>query len=332
MMITVILCTANRCSGLAATLESVASSVVPESTPWEILVVDNNSRDATRSVVESMKEKFPGRFLYLFEPRAGKAYALNAGIEVARGDVLAFVDDDVTVEPAWLANLTAPLQDKMWAGSGGRVVLQWKCAAPKWLPAGGRHPLGLLAEFDLGLEPRELDEPPYGVNMAFRRIVFEKYGGFRTDLGPSPDRDIPRPGEDTEFGMRLLNAGERLRYVPSAVVYHPVPAERIRKQYFLTWWFDKGRSEIRQLPVPPAPTARGFMGLLHLFRNLAAWVFRWMSAIQTARRFGRKLTVWYKAGEISEYCFLMKAHARRRQMRAAGVVQSAAAVRDRCKP
>ena len=66
--------------------------------------------------------------------------------------------------------------------------------------------------------------------MAYRKKMFEKYGGFRTDLGPSSDKRIPRPNEDTEFGRRLMAAGERLRYEPSALVYHPVPANRIPKR------------------------------------------------------------------------------------------------------
>ena len=94
-------------------------------------------------------------------------------------------------------------------------------------------------------EPRELLEPLFGNNMAYRREVFEKYGGFRTELGPRPGSEIR--SEDTELGQRLLSARERLRYEPSAIVYHAVPPNRIQKSYFLAWWFDKGRAEIREL-------------------------------------------------------------------------------------
>ena len=67
-----------------------------------MLVVDNNSSDQTREVVEEFADRYPGRFRYLFEPQPGKSYALNSGIREARGTVLAFIDDDVTVEPSWL--------------------------------------------------------------------------------------------------------------------------------------------------------------------------------------------------------------------------------------
>jgi glycosyltransferase involved in cell wall biosynthesis len=102
MKITVILCTYNRCRSLAKALESVAAQTFSKSVEWEVVVVDNNSRDQTREVVAELNHRHPGRFRYLLEQRSGKSYALNAGITEARGDILAFMDDDVTVEPTWL--------------------------------------------------------------------------------------------------------------------------------------------------------------------------------------------------------------------------------------
>ena len=99
MNVTVVLCTYNRCESLAKALESVAQSAVPASVQWEVLIVDNNSKDGTQSVVEDFCRRHPGRFHYLFEPHPGKSHALNAGIREARGDVLAFMDYDVTLDP-----------------------------------------------------------------------------------------------------------------------------------------------------------------------------------------------------------------------------------------
>ena len=121
MDITIVLCTYNRCGFLATALSSAVASVLPESVEWEILVVDNNSKDATREVVEGFYKQYPSRIRYLFEPKQGKSNALNTGIREARGNILAFMDDDVRVETDWLQKLTAPLQDPQWAGAGGRV-------------------------------------------------------------------------------------------------------------------------------------------------------------------------------------------------------------------
>ena len=298
MNITVILCTYNRCQSLAKALESIAASVLPESVEWEVLVMDNNSNDQTHELVEDFCRRYPHRFRYMFEPRPGKSHALNAGIREARGDVLAFIDDDVTVEPTWLQNLTARLRNGEWTGSGGRVLPERNFSLPRWLTLEECYALGPLAMFDLGPDVGELSEPPFGNNMAFQKQMFKKYGCFRIDLGPQPGSEIR--SEDTEFGERLLAAGERLRYEPSAVVYHSVPENRLQKKYFLVWWFDKARADLRTCGVPPK-TKWFVIGIpLYMFRRLAVWTLRWMAAVKPARRFSCKLKVWGTLGGIVE--------------------------------
>jgi len=299
MKVSVILCTYNRCESLANALASLDRSKVPESIQWEVLVVDNNSSDATRSVVEEFSRRDPARFCYLFEPKQGKSHALNAGIQAARGEILAFTDDDVTVEPTWLQNLASSLTKGDWVGAGGRTVPERTFLAPRWLAREDRYALGPLAMFDLGCEPSKLMEPPFGNNMAYRRAVFEKYGCFRTELGPRPGSEIR--SEDTEFGQRLLSAGESLRYEPSAVVYHAVPASRLQKGYFLAWWFDKGRADFLEFGNP-AETRWFVVGVpLYLFRRLAAWTLRWLVRVGPARRFYCRLQLNYLTGQVLEH-------------------------------
>ena len=139
MNITVILCTYNRCATLSRALASVAASELPQVAKWEVIVVDNNSTDGTRAVVEEFCRQHPGRFRYLFESRQGLSQARNAGIREARGDILAFMDDDVTVEPTWLWNLTANLCDGEWAGAGGRCRGQ-RPSSPAEYPDPDDHP------------------------------------------------------------------------------------------------------------------------------------------------------------------------------------------------
>jgi glycosyltransferase involved in cell wall biosynthesis len=303
MKISVIVCTYNRCQSLKKALASVAVSVLPSSVEWEVLVVDNNSHDQTRDVVEEFCCRYPRRFRYLFEPQQGKSHALNAGIRAVHGNVLVFMDDDVTVEPMWLQNLTAALDSGEWAGAGGRILPQWTCTPPRWLPLEERYALAPLAMFDPDLKAGPLNEPPFGTNMAFQKKVFEKYGGFRIDLGPRPDSEIRN--EDTEFGRRLLESGERLRYEPTAVIYHSVPANRIQKRYFLTWWFDKARADVREFGI--SSDNKWFLaGIpLRLFGRLAKWTLQWSFTINSRRRFGAKLKVWGRLGEIKE-CYRLE--------------------------
>lgn len=309
MRITVILCTYNRCRSLAKALNSAASLALPESDEWEVLVVDNNSRDKTREVVEDFCRRHPERFRYLFEPQPGKSHALNAGIREARGEVLAFMDDDVTVEPTWLQNLTAALRNNEWAGAGGRVLREWTCSAPHWLSVQGPYEaMGWpLVHFDLGHEVGVLTHAPCGTNMAYRKEMFLKYGGFRTDLGPHPGNEIrSRDGtpvcEDKELGERLMAAGERLRYEPSAVVYHPVPEHRLKKEYFLAWWFDCGRGSVRKGGLRPDiwGIPRHYLRMLKLAIQLVGRTGLWILALTPQRRFYYKVQVWRAAGAIVE--------------------------------
>jgi glycosyltransferase involved in cell wall biosynthesis len=296
MKITVILCTYNRCQSLAKALNSVAGSTLPSSVEWDVLVVDNNSKDRTREVVEDFCNRYPGRFRYLFEPQQGKSYALNAGIREAQGDFLAFVDDDVTVEPTWLHDLTAPLQHDEWAGTGGRILLEKGFSPPKWLSLYGMYGMGgILALFDPGDKAGQLDQAPFGTNMAYRKTVFEKYAGFRTDLGPRPDCEIR--SEDTEFGRRLIAAGEHLWYAPSAVVYHSVPENRITKKYFLQWWFDHGRSAIRE---SGGRSDAWYLDVLQTIGWMLPATLRWLLAWNPQRRFYCRTRISLGAGQIAE--------------------------------
>ena len=297
MDITVIVCTYNRSDSLAKTLDSIAKSILPESTSWEVLVVDNNSTDQTMATIKSFCCRYPGRFRYLFEPRPGKSHALNAGILGSQGAILAFTDDDITVESTWLERLTAPLCDSVWSGSGGPVILKWSCPRPRWLR------MDMMAAPLVGFHPDrragEISEPLFGGNMAFRRAVFEKHGVFRTDLGPSPNHETPRPNEDTDFGRRVLAACDRLFYEPSAVVFHPVTASRLQKAYFLDWWFDKGRADILTVGIPKDVRIIGGVPW-RFIRRVIHWTARWLFALEPSERFSDRLKVQWLLGMIAE--------------------------------
>ena len=296
--VTVILCTYNRCQNLAKVLDNLAAQTVPKGIEWEVIVVDNNSSDETKSVVDGLCRRYPERFRYLFESNQGLSYARNAGLREARGEVVAFIDDDVTIEPTWLQNLTMSLHTGKWAGAGGRIVPDWPCTPPCWVPQNEWFGMAPLVIFDLGLEAVPLRDAPFGTNMAFRRRLFERYGNFRTDLGRCAKNLLGN--EDTEFGRRLLAAGERLKYEPTAVVHHSVPQNRLRRGYFLTWWFNKGRADIRENGVP-ADTKWFVSGIpLYLFRRLAVGTVRWMFTLDPSRRFSRRLAVWLAAGMMVE--------------------------------
>lgn len=300
MNVTVIVCTYNRCDSLIKALRSIASSVLPDAVQWEVLVVDNNSRDQTRTVVEEISCLYPGRFRYLFEPRQGLSNARNAGIRAAGGQTVVFTDDDVTVDPLWLQNLTVPLLKGQWAGAAGRICLESKFRPPNWMAITGPFSLGeSLVQFDRGDQEGPLDQPPFGANMAFRKIIFEKYGGFRADLGRCGDSLIGN--EDTEFAGRVMAAGERLYYVPSAVVNHPVHQDRVTKKYFRSYYFAHGRSMVRQAG-PKLSIWRIPQYCVREIRHKLRWISsldrQWF--LSTHGRFFCELQVIHTFGQIVE--------------------------------
>ena len=153
----------------------------------------------------------------MFEPQQGKSFALNTGVREARGNVLAFTDDDVTVEPTWPQNLMASLNDGEWAGAGGRTLLA-QSFPPSLFSHKDLDNVGVLAAlFDRGSQPSELGIAPYGANMAYRKEMFEKYGLFRTD---SPVR-VVRSGMRTPnlvVGCWLLANGCVTNLQPSFII------------------------------------------------------------------------------------------------------------------
>jgi glycosyltransferase involved in cell wall biosynthesis len=298
MKITVILCTYNRCQSLARALESVGVSQMPQHVRWEVLVVDNNSSDDTALVVRNCQDRFPGKFRYVFESKAGKSHALNRGIQETDADVLAFMDDDVEVRHDWLHILTKVFGDGSYAGSGGRILPEAGFRAPEWLKTSDRYALAPLAVFDLGDQPGELKEPPFGTNMAFRREAFLRFGNFRCDLGPQPGSEIR--SEDTEFGMRVLRGGERLWYEPEAVVYHSIPKQRVNQSYFLQWWHGKGRADVREGMLTGEEQLRMLGVPLVIVRRLAVWSLRSYLSFSSSRRFDSKAKVWWLAGVVKE--------------------------------
>jgi GT2 family glycosyltransferase len=243
---TVLIATYNRAALLNETLDSLARMRVSPTLSWDAIVVDNNSIDDTRAVVEAHIADFPVPLRYLFEPRQGRSSALNAGIAEASGTVLAFTDDDVRVSDGWLDAAAGPLLDgdPPMAYTGGPVRPIWAAPPPAWLDLTRGDLWGTIAIQDHGGEPFVYDEKrkvPLGANMAVRHDLFQAIGGFRADLGRTAGK-LVLGQEVPELLMRARSAGRRGMYVPGMEVHHHIPAQRLTPAYFRGWWFGKGVS------------------------------------------------------------------------------------------
>jgi len=223
--VSVAVCTRNRSADLALCLDSIARMSVPAT---EVLVIDNApSSDATERLV---RERYP-HVRYVLEPRPGLDWARNRAIAEARSEIIAFTDDDVIVDVSWIAaianifasaphvhavtGLVVPFeleseaqQDFESYGGFGRGFLR------AWHSRGGHHGSGRFGT---------------GANMAFRRSLFERIGGF------DPALDVGTPadgGGDLEMYFRVLQEGGMLVFEPRALVRHRHrrEPERLRKQ------------------------------------------------------------------------------------------------------
>jgi glycosyltransferase involved in cell wall biosynthesis len=242
---TVLIPTYNRADLLDETLGSLRQLRVP-GRRWNVLVVDNNSTDATPNLVRRHARDFPVRLHYLHESRQGRSNALNAGIASADGDIIAMTDDDVRVDEGWLEAACAALTggDPSVGYAGGPVAPIWESEPPDWLDLTRGDLWGTIAIQDHGDRPFVYDDArkvPLGANMAVRRSLFDAIGLFRADLGRTSG-SLLLGQEVPELLMRARAAGIRGLYVPAMRVSHHIPARRLDRGYFRRWWFGKGVS------------------------------------------------------------------------------------------
>lgn len=309
---TILICTYNRADFLADTLDSLAQLKVRQPFTWDVLVADNNSTDDTRRVIEARVSSYPVPLRYLFEGRQGKSYALNTGIAATPARVIVFTDDDVRVPELWLEAAVRPLLERQDIDyTGGPVRPMWGAPKPSWLDEKGNLG-GTIAVKDHGAGPfifEDRKKTPLGVNMAVRRSLIERIGGFRPDLGRSGKSLLGQ--EQAEFFYRSRQAGARGLYVPEMILDHLVPASRLTRSYFRRWWYWKGVSHARLhrihnetelgLKLGEVPRIAGVPRFIFgtILGSARDWISAWVSN-EPRRRAERALMLAYAIGYIRE--------------------------------
>jgi glucosyl-dolichyl phosphate glucuronosyltransferase len=313
MKYSIVIATYNRAADLSETLESLAQ--LRPGRPWEVIVVDNNSTDLTRRVVENAAPGFPAPLRYLFEAEQGRSPALNAGIRQAHGDIIVTTDDDVRVESDWLNRAAEGLERLRCDYVGGRVLPIWGGPRPAWLPGhGGKH-WAVIALLDYGEQPIEFGaRVPLGVNMAFRRDAFERAGLLDPDTGRKAGTLLGQ--EVREWCIRARAAGLRGFYVPQMMVRHIIPAARLNKAYFRRWFYWRGISRARLYAragldmEAPEQTTLDFRSVPHVFgvprylyRKALSSALTWMTAAlrrDSMKSFDHELWLWFFAGILRQ--------------------------------
>lgn len=241
MQLDVIIPTYNRQDLLPLALNSLFAAEMPPGLEVVVTVVDNNSTDGTRLVIESFQKKFGERIRYCFERQQGRSHALNAGITATTGDLVGIIDDDEEIDAKWYKTAFEAFTTRDLDFIGGPYIPRWSITPPEWLPPKYG---GVVGWVDGGQTEVPFDSNYPGIlmggNAVFKRSVLLKVGLYKTWLGRT-DKGL-LTGEDEELYGRLLAAGATGMYLPNLIIYHHVPSERLTKSYFRRWCFWRGVS------------------------------------------------------------------------------------------
>ena len=242
-MISVIICTYNRDKYIYNVLKSLALGTL-EHDAYEIILVDNNCTDNTRSEVDHFCNVFPQVSLrYFVETNQGLSHARNRGIRESKGDLLVYVDDDATVNPDYLKTYADwfaahPETD----AAGGPIIPHYETGAePKWMTYFIKRLLTGYLYFGDKAKPFPGDNYPGGGNAAYRSRVFEKVGLYNVQLGRNGDSLAG--GEEKDIFDKMKREGMQFVYLPDAILYHSIPGYKLEPDYFNRLTRGIGQSE-----------------------------------------------------------------------------------------
>jgi glycosyltransferase involved in cell wall biosynthesis len=252
--VTVAICTWNRAPLLRSALESLRALEVPEGVRFELLVVDNGSSDETPDVLREHASALPLRVVG--EPEPGLSRARNRATAEARGELLLWIDDDVQVEPGWLAAYLEASRRHPDASFFGGATLPWfERPPPAWIAESWERLADVWAIRLLPEEPAPVDPGrlPVGANFAIRTTVQRRHA-YDPRLGRR--RQDLTSGEETAVLRRLLAQGDTGWWVPDARVRHWIPAERLAEPHLRRIWFGQGCERALTRGGAPRPRLR----------------------------------------------------------------------------
>jgi glycosyltransferase involved in cell wall biosynthesis len=236
-VVSVVICayTTERWDNLLAAIASVDQQ--HDRASLEIVVViDHNPPLLEKMAAAGLDVRLTGNV----EAR-GLSGARNSGVQLASGQIVAFLDDDAIADPGWLEALVTTYDDPSVAGAGGAIRPLWETGRPWWWPEEFDWVVGCTYR---GMpEQRAVVRNVIGCNMSFRRDVLESIGGFAHGIGRIGTR--PLGAEETELSIRLGRRwpNRSIVYEPDASVDHRVPASRATFRYFRSRCYAEGLSK-----------------------------------------------------------------------------------------
>jgi glycosyltransferase involved in cell wall biosynthesis len=230
MELSIVISTYNNATSLIRTLHSVVKQDA-EPSLWECIVVNNASTDNTKSLVEEFISAHSNINLRLVEePTQGLSQARNKGIAESKGDIIAFIDDDETINEGFVSAYIDLFKNHGAFAAAGALEVRYDSARPSWM---SHYTEKMIANpMHLGNKITTITSSitPTGGNMAFNREIFNLYGGFDTELGRKGEELLG--GEENDVFERIRNLGERVFYTPHAIAYHHIADRKLTPEYF----------------------------------------------------------------------------------------------------
>lgn len=255
MFVSVIVCT-YRSDDYENVLDVVASLLNQTYPEIEIIiVVDGN--EGLRKKIATIYNTQDNIQVIASEESIGASGARNLGIRRARGDIIAFLDDDTVTEKRWIEDMINTYQKNDAIAVAGTVLPIWLTKKPDYLPEELYWLVGSTYE-GFAKEGVTHVRNALGANMSFKREVFEKVGSFNQDFGFARKGASYIQGEEPEFALRMQNTlGKGVIYNPNLIVYHKVPEWKTRLRILLRRAFYQGYSKalLKKLSRSPKPLA-----------------------------------------------------------------------------
>jgi glycosyltransferase involved in cell wall biosynthesis len=297
-----VICTYNRAGPLADAVRTALAQETDGLFEFEVLVVDNNSTDQTRAVVEGFLAEGHPNLRYLFEPRQGKSFALNRALSALSGSHYTIVDDDFLLPPRWLLGIRdGLLRHPDAAFVSGKVLPHWSSPPPAWLTE--QH-WSAIAMADYGEQEFRATERRRICLLActFDTAAVKAVGGYDQRLGVSGTRI--GGVEDLEILTRLWSEGREGVYLPEVAFQHRVEPERLTKRYHRRWHRGHGRSyAIMRDPEAEGSGARLLDVPIYMYRELVGRLWKMLTASLAGRpadAFAAETRCWFIVGFCAE--------------------------------
>lgn len=277
-LISVVVCTYNRADLLYGCLQTILNQTC-DPTCYEVIVVDNNSGDNTKHVVELFKEYT--NLKYFLEIEQGLSHARNLGLEKSKGDYVAYLDDDVLIPAAWIETVFKLISESQNQvdGLGGPLFPFYTTPKPDWFDDKYAIQMGGKKEDFFLVEGQSF----IGANMIWNKKVLENIHGFRTEFGYVGNKQTL--GEETDAYFRAFkeNPFARFLFSPDLCIQHWVPPLKMTLSYRLKRFYDQGltkyhiyannnkKNKIRYLFAKIIDLGKSIINSITKLRNYDKW-------------------------------------------------------------